>query len=70
MSIENSKTTQLCTIDSVNCRTFINFLKKNGYEIKKANPNHRPGQGYSPPPYYGNVSLDTVIAHFEKEYGS
>jgi len=54
----------------VSCRTFIDFLRKNGYEIKKANPRHRPGEGYSPAPYYGDVNIDSAIEHFVKQYGN
>lgn len=44
---------------------FIEFLIREGYEIKKANPKHVPGQGYSPAPYYSNVDLDSVLDEFE-----
>lgn len=44
---------------------FISFLEAHGYEIKKANPNHVPGQGYSPPPYYGNIDIQSAIDHFK-----
>lgn len=43
---------------------FISFLENHGYEIKKANPRHVGGQGYSPPPYFANVDLQTAIDHF------
>ena len=54
-------------LSDISCRTFINFLRKNGYEIKKSNPRHVPGQGYSPPPYYGNINIDTAITDFIKQ---
>lgn len=57
-------------IADVSCCTFIDFLRKNGYEIKKANPRHRPGEGYSPAPYYGDVNIDSAIEHFVKQYGN
>lgn len=55
---------------NVSCRTFIDFLRKYGYEIKQANPKHRPGEGYSPAPYYTNVNIDSTIEHFLKQYGN
>ncbi len=46
---------------------FILFLKTNRYEIKQANPNHVPGEGYSPAPYYGDVNLSSVVLEFESK---
>ncbi len=54
----------------VSCRIFIDFLKKEGYDITMRNPKHVPGQGYSPSPFYSNVNTDYVIADFIKQHGS
>ena len=48
----------------VSCRTFIDFLKKEGYDIRMRHPKHVPGQGYSPPPFYSNVDTDYAVAEF------
>lgn len=46
-------------------KEFVKFLIDKGYEIKKKNPRHVPGQGYSPPPYYSNVDTESVVKEFE-----
>jgi hypothetical protein len=43
---------------------FIEFLKKEGYEIVMKNPRHVPGQGYSAPEYYGDVDIDHALKQF------
>ena len=68
MSIKDSRIKQSPILQMMNCATFITFLKENGYEVKKANPNHVPGEGYSSPSYYENVNLGTAIAHFKKHF--
>ena len=50
----------------VSCRSFVEFLVKNGYEVRKANPRHVPGQGYSPAPYYSDVDICSAVDRFLK----
>lgn len=52
--------------DEKSLNEFIMFLKKNGYEIRMSNPNHVPGQGYSPAPYYSDVDIDYALKKFNK----
>lgn len=55
---------------NVRLRTFIDFLKKEGYDIRMRHPKHVPGQGYSPPPFYSNVDTDYAVADFLRQYGT
>lgn len=59
MSEKNNK-----LLADVNCQTFIDFLKKEGYDIRMAHPKHIPGQGYSPPPFYTDVDTDYAVNAF------
>jgi len=43
---------------------FIQFLKNTGREIKMANPKHKPGEGYSPPPYYSNINIESTMKKY------
>lgn len=47
---------------------FISFLNKEGYTVTMANPDHVPGQGYSPAPFYRNVNIDFAITEFQKQF--
>ncbi len=51
-------------IPDVKLETFIEFLIKEGYEIKQKNPRHVPGEGYSAPPYYSNVDIEWALEDF------
>ena len=54
------------SLKNVSCQEFIDFLNKEGYEIKMVNPRHVGGQGYSPPPYFSNVNTEFAVKNFIK----
>ncbi len=44
-------------------RSFLQFLKQNGYFVMGENPKHVPGNGYTPNRYY-KCDIDEVITEF------